>query len=924
MRTIESPGVEIRELNLAPNTELPVGTTVFAAGYANQGPTDEVINVTSVTELELIYGAPTNASERYFYHTCKQVLQVNGNLLTTRIPYGSGGGLGYTSDYSALMFPVYPYDAELATSTVGASGNWNDPMFGLTTANTVAYTFSNLLCAESVNLEDEYSDILGGLPVSGFYVGVGGGGPDERGMPQADGTISWAGSTTLSADYMGTWEYLDDDFDTYNITLSSTGSLNFTTIKIYGQYETATASTVPLLTAGDQYYIGQPSHVVIDEDTYRNWYEGGIDWQNNINALDASSFANSASAGYAGMIVVNELKTTIDESFAGYYVAIADNTKIDRGSNYDSVLNMKTFDDSLVGTEWIDINTDRLGFALSGTTDINQGSTSEIIETVPGWDFGNEGPGGYNDSIILTTFKIRPTLYEADERVLDQLLAETFVGSFDSTRTINNQNGGAPLNFYLEDVVNEGSQATKVFINPNISKNSGLWWDPVTGENTKSIRAICGAKSNLDPNGIPLDDNPINQAQPGGKVILPFTQASADDWALDVDNLYGVGEYKETKRASNVNVGDVPAKLDRALRLVENREQLRIDIVPEAGLATIWTGMQLDLNNYADGATSTNSEKIAQNFDDTRQIEGILEAHTFDQDSDGLLSQTNGTRAEAYEQWNIIYNMFNNFCENNRKDCIFIADPLRYLYVQGEGEVTVMGDQNRNFSQHMFWPTKNLFAAANSSYACTYANWFKTYDNASSRKIWAPSSGFAAGLMVKTDTNYFPWYAPAGLTRGILADVLDIGINPTQKQRDLLYKNGINPTVFWPGDGYVLWGQKTLQKKPSAFDRINVRRLFLWLEKATLALTRYFVFEQNTVFTRSRLKGALEPIFQFAKDNEGVYDYKIVCDERNNTAEVIDRNELVVDIYIKPVRTAEFILVNFVATRTGQDFEELI
>jgi phage tail sheath protein FI len=122
----------------------------------------------------------------------------------------------------------------------------------------------------------------------------------------------------------------------------------------------------------------------------------------------------------------------------------------------------------------------------------------------------------------------------------------------------------------------------------------------------------------------------------------------------------------------------------------------------------------------------------------------------------------------------------------------------------------------------------------------------------------------------------------------------------------------------------VSWGQKTLQKKPSAFDRINVRRLFLTLEKSTRDLMKYFVFQPNTVFTRTRAVNILTPVFDIAKNNEGVYDYLIVCDERNNTPDVIDNNEMQVDIYLKPVRTAEFILVNFYATRTSQNFSELI
>jgi phage tail sheath protein FI len=119
-------------------------------------------------------------------------------------------------------------------------------------------------------------------------------------------------------------------------------------------------------------------------------------------------------------------------------------------------------------------------------------------------------------------------------------------------------------------------------------------------------------------------------------------------------------------------------------------------------------------------------------------------------------------------------------------------------------------------------------------------------------------------------------------------------------------------------------GQKTLQKKPTAFDRINVRRLFLALERSTQRTLKYFVFEPNTEATRTRLYNAIEPIFAYAKQTEGLYDFLIVCDDRNNTPESIDNNELIVDIYIKPVRTAEFILVNFIATRTGQDFSELL
>jgi len=209
------------------------------------------------------------------------------------------------------------------------------------------------------------------------------------------------------------------------------------------------------------------------------------------------------------------------------------------------------------------------------------------------------------------------------------------------------------------------------------------------------------------------------------------------------------------------------------------------------------------------------------------------------------------------------------------------------------------------------------------SYAAAYGNWLLFNDVFSNKPCWLPASGYVAADIALSSATSFPWSAPAGFSRGQLSNVLDIAINPTQKQRDLLYRVNINPIAYFAGDGYVIFGQKTLFNKPSAFDRINVRRLFLTLEKITLRLLKYYTFEPNTFATRARLVSALSPVFSQAKNNDGLYAYKIVCDERNNTPDVIDNNELRVAIYIQPVRTAEFILADFIATRTGADFNEL-
>ena len=178
--------------------------------------------------------------------------------------------------------------------------------------------------------------------------------------------------------------------------------------------------------------------------------------------------------------------------------------------------------------------------------------------------------------------------------------------------------------------------------------------------------------------------------------------------------------------------------------------------------------------------------------------------------------------------------------------------------------------------------------------------------------------------MANTDSNYQPWVAPAGFRRGVINGITDVALYPKQKQRDQLYKIALNPIAYFPNEGYVVYGQKTMSKIPSAFDRINVRRLFLVLENQTNLVAKNFVFEPNTLFTRTQVKNVLTPIFDNAKNTAGLYDYLLICDERNNTPSVIDDNSLVIDIYIKPVRTAEFILVNFYATRTNQNFSEIV
>lgn len=254
--------------------------------------------------------------------------------------------------------------------------------------------------------------------------------------------------------------------------------------------------------------------------------------------------------------------------------------------------------------------------------------------------------------------------------------------------------------------------------------------------------------------------------------------------------------------------------------------------------------------------------------------------------------------------------LIDNICEV-RKDCIALVSPD-------------VGDVVNN----AYNVTGDIIAFRNSlrstSYAVLDSGYKYMYDRYNDVYRWVPLNGDIAGLIARTETDRDAWWSPGGFNRGQIKNVIRLAFNPNKAQRDILYPAGVNPVVTFPGQGTVLYGDKTLLAKPSAFDRINVRRLFIVLEKAIATASKYTLFEFNDEFTRAMFRNMVEPYLRDVQGRRGIYDFRVVCDERNNTPEVIDRNEFVGDIYIKPARSINFITLRFVATKTGADFDEII
>ena len=247
---------------------------------------------------------------------------------------------------------------------------------------------------------------------------------------------------------------------------------------------------------------------------------------------------------------------------------------------------------------------------------------------------------------------------------------------------------------------------------------------------------------------------------------------------------------------------------------------------------------------------------------------------------------------------------------DGRKDCVaFFSAPNFNSNITEQTKLTNATEMRNNIGS--------------SSYCVMDSGYKYQYDSYNDKYRWVPMNGDIAGLCVRTDLTNDPWWSPAGFNRGNIRNVVKLAFNPSLSFRDELYKNNINPVVTFPGEGTVLYGDKTMQAKASAFDRINVRRLFIVLEKAIATAAKYSLFEFNDAFTRSQFKSLVEPFLRDVQSRRGIIDFRVVCDERNNTPQVIDSNRFVADIYIKPARSINFIQLNFVATRTGVSFEEV-
>ena len=305
----------------------------------------------------------------------------------------------------------------------------------------------------------------------------------------------------------------------------------------------------------------------------------------------------------------------------------------------------------------------------------------------------------------------------------------------------------------------------------------------------------------------------------------------------------------------------------------------------------------------------------------TRELQGGVDHFT----------STNGQKISAFELFNndeefdvslvmcgkadsVVANYVVQNVAEFRKDCVAFISP------QDSSTGEVLAGNTSDITEKIIAFRNTL---PSSSYMVIDSGYKYMYDRYNDAFRWVPLNGDIAGLCARTDFTDDPWFSPAGLNRGQIRNVVKLAFSPRKTDRDNLYKSGINPVTSFPGQGVVLYGDKTGLSKPSAFDRINVRRLFIVLQKAIATAAKFQLFEFNDEFTRAQFRNIVEPFLRDVQGRRGLTDFRVVCDETNNTSEVIDTNRFVADIFIKPPRSINFISLNFVATRTGASFTEI-
>ena len=899
MQVLTAPGVMIHEIDKSQYSPAMGNTACYVMGFANKGEAYQPMEFTSRTAWLSYYGEPDNEAERYFYAAACEVLNQNGRLYCARLPYDNKAfekmpgikyklKIGQKIDQADLSIynVISENDSEIKdVATIKPASN--PIMYDLAEINE--FRADEKKVASDTFLIVDTTGASYGKVTEDFRKG------------QKQEVIGIVPVVTTAANALYAQSMISADLsDIYHYeTLGG----NVLKTLVHDGLENAGLSvydTVNLFNTKEYFKIISSEVKVsafldiCDLGTAKTKEEALTIFKSQVSELNTKS---------ASELSIDNLIEASFEVKPDSLVLVETEEGIkpeDMLTINDIVLNVKklatynklTFDIRTLGDAVIAIYTmkemagitspssDPTLTIASLTTEIND--LFEKYQTHYVW----QGTAKYQT-------KVTP-YYESEQIPTTQSLDANKM--FPTIQAAVDGEGFDPE--HLKDI---GVVVYKMFLDPSEGNKVSF----------EAVEAFAGSlyKDDKDPNtGVTKFIDTIINSQ--SKYINFFsncfnTPTSKNFYLKECDILIAppstgvsLGLYKEMTKEDISITKSIYDGMNKCFDKVADVNQLDIDIVPDAGISNIASYLKAIFNN-----------------------KGPYDLTITDDLGNSMLNMWKCDKAsnEAIKTWKTVVQKLDTFCKN-RKDCMFITECPRPLVLTGQKKVVRPTKPDTNIDVNIL-PYLKAVTGLNTNYGAGYLDWFEQADEYTGDFFWCPPSIKAMGVYLYTDANFYYWDAPAGLNRGIVA-ATDVAFSPNAAQAGAIYEKSWNYAINYPNDGIVLEGQKTFQVKPSAFDRVNVRRLFLRLERQAFKVARYFVYEGNTAYTRQRLVDALDPYFKEAKVKGGIYDYKIIADETINTPTTIDRNELHVNIGIKPVKSAEYIYLNFIALSTGGSWEE--
>lgn len=884
MRGIQHPGVEIREHTVGSPTSFPSGSYAHVAGFADKGDDLNPKFVASMDDFEANFGTPTNEAEVYSYYASKNVLNAGGSLVFSKVPYDND----YSQYYQALTINVdnanvdgFANDGTIDTTfavAVVTDANVLSSGTKLTITGSCTTGVLNGAAFEKVIKVSSSRNSTGELFDKTIFDDIDVFGTANVDFPKV--IYSWDKNTK-------TLKFIDSDNAVVDqVVLTEAGTVDGVSnvsLEVKGSYQvidlslnTGLESIIKDDPAFDDEIGSFKNTRSINIGSYYMQIENG-----DYSAIDAGADFNEFIDTSADYLVVLDKKAVVNQDNEGIFVTVVD--ALD-AMYYQRILDtdpmtvnkIMTLTDTDTGAVTTNLNNklfvNDLG-SNDGTDLRGQGTLSELIGSqFPVFDYVDGGQGldtTYGDYIGVVVGK---TFKDYDN---DGKLGISIVESHFGSLIVNKKDPSTGQSAYIGDRINALSNNIKFYKDRSFQD-----FDKIEG-NTKHIDT---------GSDIPLDNKDL--------LIYKYDTVSS----APRDNFACMLGFTEQQSKKLIDGEGILNNLDTIYGKIENILDMQVDYIVDAGLSTI--------AEYCSGATDED--------DVVNPLQSKEFVPVYDMDDYKI------TKSSSIDIWRAVCQRHIVFCEKIRKDCMALIDVPRNLVLNGAAKYIRKSKPDNTFMNTI---GKNLkyCTGLNSSYAALYANWCAIVDSFSGKVVWVPESVEHIFNYISTDLGAGFYYSPAGLNRGKLPNTVDIAFNPNGKEEDMLFTKGFNYAKRFPTDGYIAWGSKTTLTKPSGFQEVGIRRLFLRLERATYMMMRYYIEEMNNSFTRRQIVDQLTPLFARYKSKQAIEDFKLVCDETNNTPAVRANQELKLAVMIKPAHSIWYIMADFYNfDNAATSFDEVI